>query len=252
MAGVKYASSVVKLRGWVANGATREYRQVLGTDASVSAAVRLAAGARQFFRPADVAARRPVAVLGAGARDQLFGADVNPVGRDSLIRDATVARRRRRLGRRRRSDGDGVRAVHRAAARRSASSTFTASSSRRRRPATRRGSPTTSSRCCARGIISTSTRRWRGCGRAACSGNQMPQRELRRARRLHGEDAGGRSADQGALHVGRRVRPREHAEGRSGQPRGDERHAAARRHDDDGAARRRSRRSRSSSAASAS
>src|SRR5437899_8153757 len=32
--GVKQASSVVKLRGWVANGASREYLQVLGTDAS--------------------------------------------------------------------------------------------------------------------------------------------------------------------------------------------------------------------------
>ena len=34
MTGVKYASSVVKLRGWVVNGATREYLQVLGTEAS--------------------------------------------------------------------------------------------------------------------------------------------------------------------------------------------------------------------------
>ena len=35
-------------------------------------------------------AAAPVAVLGGGARDRLFGPDVNPVGRDLQIRDTTV------------------------------------------------------------------------------------------------------------------------------------------------------------------
>ena len=88
--GVKHASSVVKLRGWVTNGATREYLQVLGTDASYPQLYGWRAARGTLFQPADVSAASPVAVLGTGARDKLFGADANPIGRDIVIRDATV------------------------------------------------------------------------------------------------------------------------------------------------------------------
>jgi putative ABC transport system permease protein len=66
--GVKYASSVVKLRGWVANGSTREYLQVLGTEASYPLLYgwRLARG--KFFQAGDA----------------------NGVGPDLRIRDVTV------------------------------------------------------------------------------------------------------------------------------------------------------------------
>jgi len=89
MDGVKYASSVVKLRGWVVNGATREYLQVLGTEASYPQLYGWRPARGAFFGHADVTGAGSVAVLGTGARDKLFG-DVNPVGRDLLIRDATV------------------------------------------------------------------------------------------------------------------------------------------------------------------
>ena len=90
MAGVKYASSVVKLRGWVANGATREYLQVLGTDASYPQLYGWRAARGKFFQAADVTAVGQVAVLGAGARDKLFGADANPIGRDIVIRETSA------------------------------------------------------------------------------------------------------------------------------------------------------------------
>ena len=90
MAGVKHASSVVRLRGWVANGTTREYLQVLGTDASYPQLYGWRAARGTFFQPADVSAAGPVAVLGTGARDKLFGPDANPIGKDLLIRDPAV------------------------------------------------------------------------------------------------------------------------------------------------------------------
>jgi putative ABC transport system permease protein len=90
MAGVKYASSVVKLRGFVTNGATREYLQVFGTDASYPLLYGWRSARGMFFPAADVSAASATAVLGSGARDRLFGADVNPAGRDIQIRDVTV------------------------------------------------------------------------------------------------------------------------------------------------------------------
>ena len=90
MAGVKSSSSVVRLRGFAANGATREYLQVLGTDAAYPSLYGWRAARGKFFQAADVSAAAAVAVLGSGARDRLFGADVNPVGRDIQIRDITA------------------------------------------------------------------------------------------------------------------------------------------------------------------
>ena len=89
IAGVKHWSSVVRLRGWVAvpGTTTREYLQVFGTDASYPLLYgwRLARG--RYFTAGDVSTPAPVAVVGTGARDRLFGADVNPVGRDLQVRD---------------------------------------------------------------------------------------------------------------------------------------------------------------------
>src|SRR5471032_2331588 len=90
MAGVKYASGVVKLRGWVANGSTREYLQVLGTEATYPLLFAWRPARGKFFQPADVNAAAPVAIVGSGARDRLFGEGVNAVGRDIQIRDATL------------------------------------------------------------------------------------------------------------------------------------------------------------------
>jgi putative ABC transport system permease protein len=88
--GVKHASSVVKLRGWVASGGSREYLQVYGTQATYPSLYGWRAAKGKLFTPADVDGASAVAVLGSGARDKLFGPDVNPIGRDVVIRDATL------------------------------------------------------------------------------------------------------------------------------------------------------------------
>ena len=90
MEGVKFSSSVVKLRGFVANGATREYLQILGADAAYPSLYGWRAARGTFFQASDVSSGAAVAVLGSGARDKLFGAEVNPVGRDIQIRDITA------------------------------------------------------------------------------------------------------------------------------------------------------------------
>jgi putative ABC transport system permease protein len=90
MDGVKYASNVVRLRGFVAAGNTREYLQVLGTDASYVQLYGWRPARGKYFQPADVAGAAPVAVLGSGARDKLFGPDVNPIGRDVVVRDTPL------------------------------------------------------------------------------------------------------------------------------------------------------------------
>ena len=85
MAGVKTVSSVVKLRGWVAAESTREFLQVFGTDASFPQLYgwRLAKG--RYWR--DSGGDGDVLVLGSGARDRLFGPDVNPIGKGVQVRD---------------------------------------------------------------------------------------------------------------------------------------------------------------------
>jgi ABC-type antimicrobial peptide transport system permease subunit len=90
VAGVRSVSSVVKLRGFVANGSTREYLQVLGTDVAYPQMYGWRAARGKFFAAADVAGVSPVAIVGSGARDKLFGEGVNPVGRDLQIRDTTL------------------------------------------------------------------------------------------------------------------------------------------------------------------
>ncbi len=235
--GVKYASSVVKLRGWVANG--DDARVSAGAGHGRRAIRSCTAGGRRAgssSSPPTSPARRRSPCSAAGARDKLFGADANPIGRDIVDSRHDAARRRRRLRRRRRPDGHavyvpftslqrmlGIQHIHSVvvAAAQAGDATRLAGEIK---PLLRKRHHLDTR--CGDGAAAP--------GRAARQSGA--ERQLRRARRLHGEDAGGRSADQGSVHLGRGVRAREHAEGRSGEPRGDERHAAARRHDDDGAA----------------
>jgi len=88
--GVKSYAAGVKLRGWVGAGSTRVYTQILGTDAALPAMNGWELERGRFFKPADVTDAAPVAAVGTTARDKLFGADVNPVGREIKIRDATL------------------------------------------------------------------------------------------------------------------------------------------------------------------
>src|SRR6185295_5299438 len=79
--GIKGLAPGVKLRGWIASGARRFYGQVLGTDVPFASMFGWRYVEGRFFTPADVAARRPVAVLGRTARDQIFGAGADAVGK---------------------------------------------------------------------------------------------------------------------------------------------------------------------------
>jgi putative ABC transport system permease protein len=87
IAGVKSYSAGVKLRGWVVAGTVRVYTQVLGTDIAFPVMNGWSFRRGRFFTSSDVSAAAAVAVIGSVARDQLFGPDVNPVGREIRIRD---------------------------------------------------------------------------------------------------------------------------------------------------------------------
>jgi putative ABC transport system permease protein len=88
IAGVKYVSPGVKLRGWVVAGERRAYGQVLGTGESFAAIYAWTFPRRQaYFNRQQVVSRARVAVLGRTVRDRLFGEDVNAVGRQVTIRD---------------------------------------------------------------------------------------------------------------------------------------------------------------------
>ena len=88
IAGVKSYAASVRLRGWVA-GTARMYTQVIGTDVAFPAMNGWSFARGRFFAASDVSAATPVAVIGSIARDQLFGPDENPIGREIRIRDAT-------------------------------------------------------------------------------------------------------------------------------------------------------------------
>jgi ABC-type antimicrobial peptide transport system permease subunit len=74
VAGIKSVAPGVKLRGWIASGGRRFYGPILGTGASVASTYSWRAETGRFFTAADVAARRPIVVLGRTVRDQIFGA----------------------------------------------------------------------------------------------------------------------------------------------------------------------------------
>jgi len=74
IAGINNVAPGVKLRGWITSGGRRFYGPILGTGASFASMYSWRVETGRFFTAADVAARRPVAVLGRTVRDQIFGA----------------------------------------------------------------------------------------------------------------------------------------------------------------------------------
>jgi len=83
--GVKRVAPGVRLRGWIASGGRRFYGQVLGTDVPFAAMFDWRFTEGRWFTAADVAGRRPVAVLGRTTRDQIFGAGAKAVGNPVTI-----------------------------------------------------------------------------------------------------------------------------------------------------------------------
>ena len=89
VSGIKGLAPGVKLRGWIASGAHRFYGQVLGTDAPFASMFGWHFDEGRWFTAADVAARRPVVVLGRTTRDQIFGSGASVVGRTVVIHGQT-------------------------------------------------------------------------------------------------------------------------------------------------------------------
>jgi putative ABC transport system permease protein len=89
IAGVKYCSAIVRLRGWAAAGAQRTYTQVFGTDVFYPETQGWSLIRGKYFKASDVASGAAVAVLGKTARDRLFGEDANPVDAQIVIHDQT-------------------------------------------------------------------------------------------------------------------------------------------------------------------
>jgi putative ABC transport system permease protein len=85
--GVKYSSSIVMLRSWVNASDQRTHTQIQGTDASFPNIHAWSFTKGKYFTRADVDSAAAVAVLGLSARDQLFGDNVNPVGKEIVIHD---------------------------------------------------------------------------------------------------------------------------------------------------------------------
>jgi putative ABC transport system permease protein len=85
VAGIKGIAPGVRLRGWIASGGRRYYGQVLGTDAPFASMFGWRFVEGRFFTRPDVAARRPVVVLGRTARDQIFGAGTTSIGQTVAI-----------------------------------------------------------------------------------------------------------------------------------------------------------------------
>jgi putative ABC transport system permease protein len=87
--GIKRYAPGVKLRGWIASGPRRFYGPVLGTDAPFAAMYNWRFDEGRFFKPAEVAARAAVAVIGRTVRDQVFGAGSPAVGHTVAIHGRT-------------------------------------------------------------------------------------------------------------------------------------------------------------------
>jgi putative ABC transport system permease protein len=78
--GVQYKAAGVNMRGQVVSGNQNWGTQIQGTDVDLPLIRSWPAKEGAFFTPTDVATASKVAVLGSVVRDQLFGADANPVG----------------------------------------------------------------------------------------------------------------------------------------------------------------------------
>jgi ABC-type antimicrobial peptide transport system permease subunit len=89
--GIKSLAPGVKLRGWIVSGGRRFYGPILGTDATFAAMYAWRMESGRFFTAADVAARRPLVVLGRTVRDQLFGAGASVENAEVVIRGVRFA-----------------------------------------------------------------------------------------------------------------------------------------------------------------
>ena len=78
--GVQYLAPGVNTRGQVVAGNMNWGTQIQGTDVDLPLIRSWPTAAGAFFTPADVVTAAKVAVLGSVVHEQLFGADVNPVG----------------------------------------------------------------------------------------------------------------------------------------------------------------------------
>jgi len=78
--GVQYVAPGVSTRGQVVAGNMNWGTQIQGTDVDLPLIRSWPATKGAFFGPADVASASKVAVLGSVVHEQLFGADVDPVG----------------------------------------------------------------------------------------------------------------------------------------------------------------------------
>ncbi len=78
--GVQYIAAGVNTRGQVVAGNLNWGTQIQGTDVDLPLIRSWPTTKGAFFSPADVASAAKVAVLGSVVHEQLFGADVDPVG----------------------------------------------------------------------------------------------------------------------------------------------------------------------------
>jgi putative ABC transport system permease protein len=78
--GVQYIAPGVNTRGQVVAGNLNWGTQIQGTDVDLPLIRSWPAKLGTFFQPVDVATASKVAVLGSVVHEQLFGADVDPVG----------------------------------------------------------------------------------------------------------------------------------------------------------------------------
>jgi len=83
--GISYVSNLVKYRGWIGYGASRQFTQAYGVDPAYFDAYGWDTARGKFFRKSDVDSSGQVAVIGPALRDELFGAGADPVGRNIEI-----------------------------------------------------------------------------------------------------------------------------------------------------------------------
>jgi len=87
--GISSVSNLVKYRGWVSSGPARQFTQAYGVEPGYFEAYGWDTARGRVFRRSDVQSSGQVAVLGPALRDELFGADVDPIGRDIEIYNRT-------------------------------------------------------------------------------------------------------------------------------------------------------------------
>jgi putative ABC transport system permease protein len=83
--GISHVSNLVKYRGWISHGATRQFTQAYGIEPSYFDAYGWDTTRGQFFGSSDVESSGQVAVIGPALRDELFEAGVDPIGKDIEI-----------------------------------------------------------------------------------------------------------------------------------------------------------------------